>query len=93
MIRPKQPGFYPNRDVDCQAAVAQGIADLIEQATLSGTSEADASAALAEQNVPGIRDLIEEAKAVGWQEAEVANAIKIVAAGMANGYAGFDPEE
>ncbi|MCV9909255.1 hypothetical protein [Ochrobactrum quorumnocens] len=45
------------------------------------------------KSTPGISDLIEVAKAAGWHETEVANAIKIVAAGMANGYAGTDPEE
>ncbi|KAA9369575.1 hypothetical protein [Ochrobactrum quorumnocens] len=93
MLGPKQSGFYPDRDVDCQEAVAQGITDLIEQATLSGTSEADAAAALAGKSTPGITDLIAEAKAAGWHEMETANAIKVVAAGMANGYAGTEPEE
>lgn len=93
MLGPKQAGFYPDRDVDCQEAVAQGIADLIEQAVLSGTSEADAAAALAGKSTPGVPDLIADAKAAGWREIETANAIKTVAAGLAMGYAGTDPEE
>lgn len=93
MLGPKQAGFYPERDVDCQEAVAQGIADLIEQAILSGSSEADAAAALGGKSTPGVPNLIADAKAAGWHEIETANAIKIVATGMANGYAGFDPEE
>ena len=93
MLGPKQSGFYPDRDVDCQEAVAQGIVDLIEQAVLSGTSEADAAAALAGKSTPGVPDLIADAKAAGWHEMEAANAIKTVAAGLADGYAGIDPEE
>lgn len=93
MLGPKQSGDYPDRDIDCQEAVAQGIADLIEQATLSGTSEADAAAALAGKSTPGIPDLIADAKAAGWHEMETANAIKVVAAGMAMGYTGTDPNE
>lgn len=93
MFGPKQSGFYPDRDVDCQEAVSQGIADMIEQAVLSGTSEADAAAALAGKSTPGIPELIKEAKAAGWHEMETANAIKIVATGMHQGYAGTDPDE
>lgn len=93
MKRPKKPGDYPDRDIDCQEAVAQGIADIIEQATFSGTSEADAAEALAGKSTPGIPELIADAKAAGWHEMEVANAIKVVAAGMAMGFAGTDPEE
>lgn len=93
MLGPKQSGDYPDSDIDCKEAVAQGIADLIEQAVLSGTSEADAAAALAGKSTPGIPELIEKAKAAGWHEMETANAIKIVAAGMNQGYAGTDPEE
>lgn len=93
MLGPKQSGDYPDRDIDCQEAVAQGIADLIEQAVLSGSSEADAAAALAGKSTPGVPHLIADAKAAGWHEMETANAIKVVAAGMAIGYAGTDPEE
>ena len=93
MLGPKQSSFYPDRDVDCQEAVAQGIADLIEQANLSGTSEADAAAALAGKSTPGIPDLIADAKSAGWHEMETANAVKAVADGMVNGYAGTDPDE
>lgn len=63
-------GFYPDRDIDCQEDVAQGIADLIEQATLSGSLEQNAAAAIADAGVPGTRDLIADAKAAGWHEAE-----------------------
>ena len=93
MQGPKQPGDYPDRDVDCQEAVAQGIADLIEQAALSGSSEQDAAAAIADTAVPGIRDLIDDAVAAGWQEAETANAIKIVSAGMYRGLTGTEVDE
>ncbi len=42
MMGPKRKGRYPDRDLDCQEAVSMGISDLIEQATLFGTSEAGA---------------------------------------------------
>lgn len=93
MFGPKQSGDYPDRDIDCQEAVSQGIADLIEQATLSGTSEAAAAEALAGKSTPGIPDLIADAKAAGWHEMETANAIKLVAAGMYRGFTGTDPDE
>ncbi|MCV9909690.1 hypothetical protein OIV19_18990 [Brucella sp. HL-2] len=32
MNRPKREGPYPDRDIDCQEEMAQGIADLIKQA-------------------------------------------------------------
>jgi hypothetical protein len=76
MLGPKQSDFYPDRDINCQEAVARGIADPIEQAVLSGTSEAGAAAALAGKSTPGIPDLIADAKAAGSHEMEVANAIK-----------------
>jgi hypothetical protein len=93
MLKPKQAGSYPDRDLDCQEAVAQGIADLIEQATLSGTSEADAAAAIADTGVPGIRDLIDDAVVAGWSAEETATAIKVVSAGMYRGYTGTEPDE
>ncbi|MFC7064825.1 hypothetical protein [Brucella rhizosphaerae] len=93
MLKPKQSGNYPDRDLDCQEAVSQGIADLIEQAALSGTSEADAAAAIADTGVPGIRDLIDDAVASGWSAEETAKAIKAVSAGMYLGYTGTDPDE
>ena len=93
MLGPKQPGDYPDRDIDCQEAVAQGIADLIEQATLSGSSEQDAAAAIADTGVPGIRDLIDDAVAAGWSAEETANAIKIVSAGMYRGFTGTEQDE
>ncbi|WP_435656927.1 hypothetical protein [Brucella pituitosa] len=93
MLGPKQQGDYPDRDIDCQAAVAQGVADLIEQATLSGSSEQDAAAAIADTAVPGVRDLIDDAVAAGWSAEETANAIKIVSAGMYRGFTGTEPDE
>lgn len=93
MLGPKRTGDYPDRDIDCQEAVAQGIADLIEQAALSGTSEADAAAAIAGTGVPGIRDLIDDALAAGWSAEETATAIKYVSAGMYRGYSGTEEDE
>ncbi|MFS2326580.1 hypothetical protein U2P60_14375 [Brucella sp. H1_1004] len=93
MLKPKQAGNYPDRDLDCQEAVSEGISDLIEQAALSGTSEADAAAAIADTGVPGIRDLIDDAVAAGWSAEETATAIKVVSAGMYRGYTGTEPDE
>ncbi|MBO1040385.1 hypothetical protein [Brucella pituitosa] len=93
MQGPKREGQYADRDIECQEAVAQGIADLIEQAPLSGTSEADAAAAISDTAIPGFRDLIDDAVAAGWSAEETANAIKVVAAGMYLGYTGKEPDE
>jgi len=93
MIGPKQSGEYPDRDIDCQEAVSQGISDLIEQATLSGGSETEAAAALSGADVPGIRDLINDAVQAGWSPDEAARAVAEVAKGMQIGYAGTDPNE
>lgn len=93
MNGPKREGQYPDRDIECQEAVAQGIADLIEQATLSGTSEADAAAAISDTAIPDIRDLIDDAVAAGWSPEEAASAIKVVSSGMYLGYTGKDPDE
>ncbi|GLU29938.1 hypothetical protein [Brucella sp. NBRC 12950] len=93
MRSPKREGFYPDRDVDCQDAVSQSIADLIEQATLSSTSEADAAAAISDTAIPGIRDLIDHAVAAGWSAEETANAIKVVSDGMYVGHTSKEPDE
>jgi hypothetical protein len=82
MRRPKREGFYPDRDLDCQDAVSQNITDLIERATLSGTSEANAASASSDTAIPGIRDLIDHAVAAGWSTEETANAIKVVSDGL-----------
>jgi hypothetical protein len=60
---------------------------------LSGTSEADAAAAIADTGVPGIRDLIDDAVVAGWSAEETATAIKVVSAGMYRGYTGTEPDE
>lgn len=51
MLGPKQAGDYPDRDIDCQEAVSQGITDLIEQATLAGGSEDEAASALSGKDI------------------------------------------
>ncbi|MBA8862721.1 hypothetical protein FHW19_004472 [Ochrobactrum anthropi] len=93
MQGPKQKGNYPDRDIDCQEAVAQGISDLIEQAVLSGSSETDAAAAIADTGIPGIRELIDDAVAAGWSAEETASAIKTVSAGMYRGFSGTEIDE
>lgn len=93
MFGPRQEGEYPGRNLDCQEAVSQGIADLIAQATLSGGSEAEAASALSRTDIPGIRDLINDAVEAGWSVDEAARAVAEVAKGMQVGYAGIDPNE
>ncbi|TCQ78015.1 hypothetical protein EDF68_10889 [Ochrobactrum sp. BH3] len=93
MLGPKQVGPYPDREIDCQEAVSQSIADLIEQATLSGASVSDAAAAISDTAIPGIRDLIDDAVDAGWSAEETASAIKVVSAGMYRGFTGTEPDE
>lgn len=93
MLGPRKEGDYPDRDIDCQEAVSLGISDLIEQATLSGGSEAEAAAALTGKEVPGIRNLIDDAVEAGWSADDAARAVAEVAKGMQIGYAGTDPNE
>lgn len=88
-----EKGVYPDRELDCEEAMSQGIADLIEQAILSGTSEADAAAGISDTAIPGIRDLIDDAVASGWSPEEEASAIKVVSAGMYRGFTGTEPDE
>lgn len=93
MQSPRQKGIDPDRDVDCQDAISQSMADMIEQATLLGTSEAHAAAAISDTAIPGISDLIDDAVAAGWSAEETASAIKVVSAGMYLGHSGKEPEE
>lgn len=48
VAKPKREGDYPDRDIDCQEAVAAGIVDLIEAAENAGWSAAEAAAAIFE---------------------------------------------
>jgi len=93
MFGPKQEGDYPDRDLDCQEAVSQGIADLVEQGVVSGGTEAEVTAALAGAKVLGIRELIHDAVEAGWSEEEAATAIRIVAEGMHRGATGTEIDE
>lgn len=93
MFGPKQVGDYPDRDIDCQEAVSQGIADLVDRAVISGGTEAEVTAALAGARVIGVRELIQDAVDAGWSEDEAATAIRIVAENMHRGVSGTDPEE
>ncbi len=94
MLGPRHPNCYPNGQIECQEAVAQGIADLIEEKhDIEHVGSRCSPAALAGKSAPGIRDLIGEAKVAGWQESELANAIKVETSGMAKGSAGADPNE
>ncbi len=53
MFGPKQPGDYPDREIDCQEAISQGLADLVEQQVAAGATEAEATEALSGANVVG----------------------------------------
>lgn len=93
MLGPKQAGEYPDRDIDCQEAVSQGIADLVEQGVVSGGTEAEVTAALAGARVIGVRELIHDAVEAGWSEEEAITAIRIVAEGMHRGATGTEIDE
>lgn len=93
MFGPKQVGDYPDREIDCQEAVSQGIAELVEREVVTGATEAEVTAALAGAQVIGVRELIQDAVDAGWSEEEAATAIRIVAENMHRGATGTDPEE
>lgn len=93
MIGPKQAADYPDRDIDCQEAVSQAVAELIEQASISGRASADAAAEIADTGVPGVREIIDAASEAGWSREETENAIKEVAAGMYRGFTGTERDE
>lgn len=44
--KPKRDGKYPDRNTDCQTAVAHGVIDLIEQAEKSGWGAVEAARAI-----------------------------------------------
>lgn len=93
MRGPKHAGSYPDRNIDCQEAVAEGIADLVENASVNSMSEADFTKKLASAPSAGTQTLIEEAIAAGWPKEETVEAIKTVATGMNIGYTGTDLNE
>lgn len=53
MLKPKHPGDYPDRDVDCQEAVSDEVIGLIEAAHNARWSEAETAAAI-EQVAKGL---------------------------------------
>lgn len=93
MNGPKKEGNYIDRDIDCQEALAQGVADLIDKDTDAGRSEAEAASEIVSGSNPGINDLIDSAVRAGWNRDEAAASLVIVAAGMYRGYTGQEPDE
>lgn len=98
MQGPKRQGHYPDREIDCQEAVAEGIANLVDDAMVTGSasSEADVLVGFAKISTApsaGMRTLLQEAVDAGWTINEAAEAIAITAAGMRTGYLGTDPDE
>ena len=93
MHSPKQNGPYPDRETDCQEAVSEGVAELLEQATLEGRSEKEAEAVIDGTSLPGASNLIEEAVEAGWSADEAADAITIVSEEIRKGETGKDPNE
>jgi len=93
MLSPKQNGPYPDREIDCQEAVSEGVAELLEQATLEGRSEKEADAVIDGTSLPGASNLIEEAVEAGWSADEAADAITIVSEKIRKGETGEDPIE
>lgn len=47
MLKPKHPGKYPDRDIDCQEAVANEIMGLIASAKNAGWDESETATAIA----------------------------------------------
>lgn len=47
MLKPKHPGAYPDREIDCQEAVAVEIKGLIASARNAGWGEAESAEAIA----------------------------------------------
>ncbi|GLU29960.1 MULTISPECIES: hypothetical protein [Brucella/Ochrobactrum group] len=47
MLKPRHPGKYPERELDCQEAVANEIMGLIASARNAGWEEAETAAAIA----------------------------------------------
>jgi len=47
MLKPKHSGQYPDRDIDCQEAVANEIRGLIASAKNAGWNEAETADAIA----------------------------------------------
>lgn len=48
MKRPKKPGDYPDRDIDCQEHIAPRLVDILDQAEASGWDRLEAANALSE---------------------------------------------
>jgi hypothetical protein len=93
MNGPKKEGNYVDRDIDCQEALAQGVADLIDKDIDAGRSEAAAASEIVSGSNPGIDELIKSAIRAGWNRDEAAASIVLVAAGMHRGYTGQEPDE
>lgn len=93
MLEPKEIGPYPDREIDCQEAVFEEVAELLEQATLEGRSPKEAEAVIDGTSIPGANNLIEEAVETGWSADEAADAIKIVSEEIRKGETDVDPNE
>ncbi|MFS2324348.1 hypothetical protein U2P60_02810 [Brucella sp. H1_1004] len=93
MLGPKEIGPYPDREIDCQEAVSEGVAELLEQATLEGRSPKEAEAVIDGTSIPGASNLIEEAVEAGWSADEAADAITIVSEEIRKGEIGVNPTE
>lgn len=93
MFGPRKAGDYPDREIDCEEAVSEGLSQLIETATNSGASEEEATAALTGGDAPGIRDVIYTAVAAGWSTEEATRAVAESARLMYQGATGTDPNE
>lgn len=98
MQGPKRPGAYPDRELDCQEAVAEGIVNLVDEAVVSGSADNEADvlagfAKLAQAPTAGMRDLLQEAVEAGWSMEEASKAVMVTAAAMRTGALGTDPDE
>ncbi len=48
VIGPKREGRYPDRNIDCQEAIADAVVDIIEQAEKAGWTALEAARAVSE---------------------------------------------
>lgn len=93
MNGPKKTGNYVDRDIDCQEAVSQGVANLIEDANDTQRSEIDIAADTANASDPRVDELISKAVKAGWKSDEAQAAIVHVAAGIHRALTGLEPDE
>ena len=79
--------------MDCEEAITEGLSNLIEKATKSGTTEAEAAATLANGDAPGVQNVIDHAVSAGWSAEEATRAVAESGRLLYIGATGTDPNE